>query len=84
MVARPVPAGITWLPQQYTMKGRCAGWHSSVPEEAIREAEASWQLSQMPAARQLLDRLSPARTSILVVKDLTRRIVGPLFFSVGV
>jgi hypothetical protein len=60
VVARPPQAGSQALAAVHYERALC--WLSQQrPEEAIREAEASWRLSQTPAARQLLEGLASRR-----------------------
>ena len=57
VVARPFQPGAQALAAVHYERALC--WISQQrPEEARREAEASWRLSQIPAVRQLLDGLA--------------------------
>jgi hypothetical protein len=57
VVARPLAAGTQAAAAMHYERALC--WLAQQrPEEALREAEASWRLSQTSAARQLLDRLN--------------------------
>jgi GWxTD domain-containing protein len=57
VVARPSQPGSQALAAVHYERALC--WLSQLrPEEALREAEASWRLSQTPAARQLLEELA--------------------------
>jgi GWxTD domain-containing protein len=63
VVARPVLSGAQAAAAVHYERALC--WLAQQrPEEAAREAEASWRLSQTSAARQLLDRLSPRAQSV--------------------
>lgn len=56
VVARPVQSGPQALAAVHYERALC--WLSQQrPEEALREAEASWRMSQTPAAKQLMEGL---------------------------